>query len=91
MAISQDAAPDAFEFHQRFGLSMPTLIDSGPRYSASNAYKITSVPSIFLVEVDGLIGSAFEGFNRKELEKLGGRFQTIPFRGNETVPDLRPG
>lgn len=91
IAISQDDAPDTREFEQRFGVSMPTLIDAPPRYSASNAYRITSVPSIFVVETDGKIGSAVEGFNRAELEKLGQRFRVTPFRENERVPALRPG
>jgi len=91
IAIAQDDAPDAREFQQRLGVSMPTLIDAAPRYSASNAYGITSVPSIFTVETDGKISSAVEGFNKAELEKLGQRFHASPFRESDRVPGVRPG
>jgi peroxiredoxin len=91
VAISQDDAPDTREFHQRFGVSLPTLTDAPPGYSASNAYRITSVPSIFVIEADGKIASAVEGFNKAELEKLGRRFGVTPFRESDRVPVLRPG
>ena len=91
VAISQDDVPDTREFHQRFGVSMPTLTDAPPRYSAGNAYRITSVPSIFVVETDGKIASAVDGFNKAELEKLGQRFGVSPFRESDRVPALRPG
>ena len=91
VAISQDDVPDSREFHQRFGVSMPTLIDAPPVYSASNAYRIFNVPSIFVVETDGRIASAVEGFNRAALEDLGRRFGVAPFRESDRVPALRPG
>jgi peroxiredoxin len=91
IAVSQDDAGDSREFQSRFGLSMPTLIDSSPRYLASNAYGISSVPSIFTVETDGKIASAVEGFNKAELEKLGHRFGMVPFHERDRVPALRPG
>jgi peroxiredoxin len=91
IAISQDDAPDSREFLQRFGISMPTLIDAPPHYSASSTYRITSVPSVFTVEADGKISSSVEGFNKAELEKLGQRFRAVPFRESDRVPALRPG
>jgi peroxiredoxin len=91
VAISQDDAPNTREFEQRTGVSMPTLIDVPPRYSASNAYRITSVPSIFLVETDGTISMAAAGFHKAALEDLGQRFGVAPFRETDHVPALRPG
>jgi peroxiredoxin len=91
VAISQDDVLDSREFHQRFGVSMSTLVDTPPGYSASNAYRITVVPSIFVVETDGRIASAVEGFNKVELEKLGQRFGLAPFRESDRVPTFRPG
>jgi peroxiredoxin len=91
IAISQDDAPDSREFHQRFGVSMPTVTDGAPHYSVSNAYRISSVPSIFVVETDGQITSTMEGFNKAALEELGQRFGAALFRESERVPALRPG
>jgi peroxiredoxin len=91
IAVSQDDVADSREFQQRFGVFMPTVIDARPGYSASNAYRITSVPSIFVVETDAGISSAVEGFNKAELQKLGRRFHVDPFRDADRVPALRPG
>jgi peroxiredoxin len=90
IAISQDDARDSREFNHRFGISVPTLLDSRP-YAVSNAYRITNVPSIFVVEPDGRISSAVSGFNKAALEKLGERFGAPVFRDADRVPDLRPG
>lgn len=91
LAVSQDDAADTREFRQRTGVSMPTLIDTPRAWPASNAYRITSVPSLFLVETDGRISLAAEGFDKAAMERLGARFQVAPFRPDESVPALRPG
>ncbi len=91
IAISQDDAADTRKFQKRFGVSMPTLIDVPRAWPASNAYQITSVPSLFLVETDGTISLAADGFNRAALEKMGERFHVEPFSETDYVPDLRPG
>src|SRR5437763_9741928 len=52
-AISQDDAESTREFHQEFGITIPTLIDSeDENYPASNAYQLSHVPSLFLIEAD---------------------------------------
>ena len=91
IAVSQDDASATREFQSRFGISMPALVDDPKAWPASNAYRITSVPSLFLVEPDGRISLAIEGFSKAGLESLGKRFQTAPFRPDERVPELRPG
>jgi peroxiredoxin len=91
VAISQDGAPDTHEFQQRFGISMPTLIDTRPDYPASNAFQITSVPSIFVVEADGAISLAVDGFNKAAIEQIGRMYGLTPFRETDHVPALRPG
>src|SRR5580658_1217065 len=90
IAISQDDVPSSHHFQVRFGLSMPTLIDTPRTFPASNAYQITSVPSVFVVEVDGTISSATEGFNKAALVNLGERFGVVPFHESDSVPALRP-
>ncbi len=79
------------EFQARFGVSMPTLLDTPRTYPASNAYQITSVPSLFVVEPDGKISFAVEGFSKAAIEKLGERLGGSPFRETDHVPALRPG
>src|SRR5437764_9458493 len=43
VAVSQDDALTTRRFHERFGLSMPTLIDDSRTFPASNAYGLTNV------------------------------------------------
>src|SRR5882672_7097666 len=53
-AVSQDDAADTREFNQEFGITMPTLLDLEQKgYPASNAFGLTNVPSLFLVEPGG--------------------------------------
>ncbi len=91
IAVSQDDASATREFQVRFGVSMPTLLDTPRTYPASNAYQITSVPSLFVVEPDGKISFAVEGFDKAAIEQLGERFGGSPFRETDHVPALRPG
>lgn len=91
IAISQDDPAYSREFQRRFGGAMPTLIDVPRTFPASNAYQISSVPSLFLIESDGKISFTAEGFSKAALRKLGERFNVAPFRETDRVPDLRPG
>lgn len=91
-AISQDDAESTREFHSEFGISMPTLLDKEEEgYPASNAYGLSSVPSIFLIEPDGRISAALMGFDRKALQDLGRRLGKQPFEPGESVAEWRPG
>jgi peroxiredoxin len=90
--ISQNNARDTREFNQHFGVSFPTLLDSEDRgFPASNAYGISSVPTMFLVEPDGTLGSVIQGWNRKDMEALGVRAATTLFRPDDNVPAWKAG
>jgi peroxiredoxin len=91
LAISQDDARVTGEFRTRFGITFPTVLDESRRYPASNAFGISSVPSVFLVEVDGTISMAFHGFSKPELERLGERAGVQPFTPQDHVPEWKPG
>ena len=90
--ISQDDLSATEGFNQRFGVTFPTLLDQAKEnYPASNAFGITNVPSLFLVEPDGHIASAFSGFSKRDLEALGTRAGVMPFRADESVPEWKAG
>jgi len=92
LGISQDGAAATLEFNRRFGIHFPVLLDPAKdNYPASNAYRITNVPSLFLVEEGGRIAWALNGFHKGEMERLGERFGQSPFEHGERVPALRPG
>jgi peroxiredoxin len=91
-AISQDDAESTREFHAEFGISLPTLLDKQDEgYPVSNAYGLTNVPSLFLVEADGKISRTMMGFEKKGLEELGRRLGAEPFADGEYVPEWKSG
>lgn len=90
--ISQDNAGTTADFHKRYGLTFPTLLDSSAEgYVASNAYKLTHVPTMYLVEPDGRIGWASIGFVKAELDELNRRFDAGMFLPGEKLPERKPG
>jgi peroxiredoxin len=92
IAVSQDSAPVTRGFIDEFGVSFPTLLDDAAAgYPVSNAYGLRTVPTLFLIEPDGIISMSGAGFSKQELEALGQRMGVAPFREGERVPELRPG
>jgi peroxiredoxin len=92
IAISQDDARATSEFAGRFGLTFPLLLDaSADDYPASNAYGISSVPTLFVIEPDGIISRAFAGFSKRDFEQLGARAGVAPFGPEDHVPEWKAG
>jgi peroxiredoxin len=91
-AISQDDAEDSRQFNRELGLTLPTLLDTGRSgYPASNAFGISSVPTVFLLERDGGISRVIEGWSKREIEWLGGLAGVEVFRQGDNVPEWKPG
>lgn len=91
ISISQDDAAVTQAFNQRFGVTLPTLLDPKEGYPASNAYGITNVPTLFLVEPDHRIAKSFTGFSKRDLEALGERAGVGIFRAGDNVPEWKAG
>jgi peroxiredoxin len=92
IGISQDDASSTRGFMQRFGLTFRTLLDLGSEdYPASNAYGITSVPTLFLLEPDGTIARSFNGFSKRDFEEIGARAGVSPFGPEDHVPEWKAG
>ena len=92
VGVSQDDAESTAEFNREFGVTFSTLLDEEDRrYPASNAFGISSVPSLFLIEPDGKISLASSGFSKRDLEELGRRAGAAPFRQSEYVPEFKSG
>ena len=92
VGISQDDDGATRGFNQRFGVTFPTLLDQSKEgYPASNAYGLTSVPTLFLVEPDGQVTKAVAGFSKRDLEAIGGRAGIPPFRPEDNVPEWKAG
>jgi peroxiredoxin len=90
--ISQNCEEDTSEFNRYFGVSFPTLLDrEEDGFQVSNAYGISSVPTLFLIERDRTIARVVEGWQRKQIEWLGARIGVAPIRPEEKVPEWKPG
>ena len=91
VAISQDDAAGTGQFLERFATGIPTLLDDGAGYPTCKAFEITHVPSVFLIEEDGTISAAANGFHKQMMEDLGARAGVEPFHAGEEIPEMRPG
>jgi peroxiredoxin len=90
--VSQDDERATREYNREYGVTFPTLLDESRKsYPASNAFGISVVPSLLLVEPDGRISLASNGFSKQDIETLGQRAGVTPFKPGEQVPEFQPG
>jgi peroxiredoxin len=91
-AVCQNDAESAGEFARKFGVALPGLIDkASEKYPASNAYGLTHVPSLFLIEPDRKVSWASVGFQKKELTEVGRRAGITLFGPGDNVPESKSG
>ena len=90
--ISQNDAESTREFTGYFKVTFPILLDSEDEgFPASNEFGISSVPTMFLVEPDGVISRVVEGWNRIDMEGLGVEAGFGLFREGDNVPAWKAG
>ncbi len=91
-AVCQDDAGRAAEFADAFEVNLPNLLDSVDEgYPASNAYGVTHVPSLYLVEPDKRISWEWVGFHKRKFEQLAGRAGRVIFTAADNVPESKSG
>jgi peroxiredoxin len=99
LGISQDDAKATGKFSEEYGVTFPMPLDeSSKNYPASNAYGLTNVPTVFLIEPGGTISIVCLGFDKKGLEEIAASLAerqhsaAAPlFRPDERIPDHKPG
>ncbi len=92
IGVSQDDPDSTEEFRKEFGVTFPTLIDpAATGYAVSNAYGITNVPSLFLVEADGEIAAAWSGWSKRDMQAMADLAGVQIFRPGEKVSDWKAG
>lgn len=97
VGISQDESRQTRQFNEEYGINFLTLIDAHP-YPVSNAYGLTNVPTVFLIESDRTITVSCMGFSKSDLEQIAtnleqrNKLAAQPFfRPDEIVPAYKPG
>jgi peroxiredoxin len=89
VGVSQDDAASSRAYYAaNGGATFDLLLDPEPKFVASNAFDVESVPFILLLAPDGTIEDTFAGWSKKRMEALGARFasKSIPL-----VPVVPPG
>jgi len=97
LGISQDDARATKGFASEYGVTFPVVLDEDG-YPVSNAYGLTNVPTIFLIETDRKVNVSSMGFDKKDLETIATQLAerrkiglTPLFRPDEVVPANKPG
>ena len=97
LGISQDDAKATKSFASEYGVTFPMALDE-KGYPASNAYGLTNVPTIFLIDTDGTVKVTCMGFDKKGLETIAAALaesrkiaSAALFLPNESVPAHKPG
>jgi peroxiredoxin len=98
VGVSQNDASDTAAFVKEFGVTFPVLLDDTRSYPASNAYRLTNVPTLFWVAPDseieissvGWVKADFDQINRKMAE-AGKAAPAAVFKPGEDVRDFRAG
>ncbi len=98
LGISQDDTRSTNKFAREYGITFPIVLDDENGYLVSNAYGLTSVPTIFLIDTDGAVKLSCMGFDKKDLERIAAdlaerrKISLAPlFRPDEVVPANKPG
>jgi len=98
IGVSQNDKKDTVAFIKEYGVTFPVLLEDIKSYPVSNAYGLTTVPSIFWIDQDGSIELTTVGWARQDIEDIHRRAadilqrEPVPlFRPEETVADFRAG
>jgi peroxiredoxin len=91
VAVGEDAPSEIRSYADRHGQKVTTLSETAP-YPASDAFGIDTVPTLFRVDEDGIIGDAVVSWDRGEwnrfAEAAGGAAVSEEGDG---LPPFRPG
>ena len=90
--VSQDSAAATLGFSQAFGVQLPFLFDrEQDDYPASNSFRLTHVPAMFLVERDRRIAWEWTGFHKLQLEVVAKKAGLPMFHSGDIVPESKAG
>src|SRR5690349_5717947 len=70
VGVSQDDPNSTNIFIKQYGVSFPVLLEDTRSYAVSNAYGLTIVPTVFLINRDQEIEQTIVGWSRAEIEQM---------------------
>ncbi|HXY47820.1 MAG TPA: TlpA disulfide reductase family protein [Terriglobales bacterium] len=98
VGVSQNPAKDTAAFAREQGITFPMLLDDTSRYPVSNAYGLTTVPTIFWIAGDGEVEISSVGWVKSDFEQLNRRMAEAEslaprdiFHPGDDVRDFRAG
>jgi peroxiredoxin len=97
VGVSQDNAADTAAFNKRFGVTFPVLLDE-KGYPVSSAYKLTNVPTVFMISPAGEVEFSSVSWSKSEILELARKLAQVNgtspatiFPSGEPVPEFKPG
>jgi peroxiredoxin len=98
VGVSQDNAADTQAFNRQYNISFPVLLDPVGKYPVSNAFKLTNVPTTFLISPESEIDFATVSWSKADVNQLNRRLASVSnvaaaqiFQPGETVSEFKPG
>jgi peroxiredoxin len=99
VGIGQNGPEKTAAFVKEYGVTFPVLLDPEEKgYIVSNAYGLTMVPTILLVDTDGSVLVSSMGFVKADIETIAERLaertklaKAPIFKPSDSVPASRPG
>jgi len=85
--VSQDGRNETLKFAREKGLEMPIHIDADP-YAVSQAYGLTNVPTLFLIDSGRSIIDQCVGFTKADFIRLA---QAVAKNAGVAAPDIFAG
>ncbi|HEY7400662.1 MAG TPA: redoxin domain-containing protein [Actinomycetota bacterium] len=95
--IGQDPAEKLEAFSRTYAMTFPSEPDLPP-YDVSNAYGIEHVPTLVVVDADGVVADVVESWDRDGLNRASGRLASllgaepaVVSEPGDGLPEFRPG
>jgi peroxiredoxin len=90
VGVSQNGAAESRDFFEEFGkATFDLVLDSEPRFAASNAFHVEAVPHFVLISPAGILEEIFAGWSKAKMEALGERLALA--RSLARIPVVPPG
>ena len=93
IAVSQDTTIDGERFIAEYGYETRQIFDTEDSgFPVSNAYGLTNVPTVFLIEPGGRIAHTMVSWSKADVEEIASKLGVAaPFQRGEDVLPFRPG